>query len=41
MWRIREGMRNQGYDMTDWVGKTAYRLNYTPDADMYLPHQKW
>jgi len=23
--RIRADMRNQGYDMPDWVGKTSYQ----------------
>ena len=29
-------MRNQGYDMPDWIGKTSYWYNYTPDWDSYL-----
>jgi len=29
-------MRNQGYDLPDWVGKTLYRFDYTPDRDSYL-----
>ena len=41
MWRIRASMRNQGYDLPDWVGKTSYRCNYTPDGDSYLPYRRW
>jgi len=25
IWRIRADMRDQGYDLPDWVGKTSYR----------------
>ena len=25
MWRIRADMRNQGYNLPDWVGKTSYQ----------------
>jgi len=28
MWRIQADMRNQGYDLPDWVGKTSYRCYY-------------
>ena len=31
MWRIRANMRNQGYDLPDWVGKTSYWCDYMPD----------
>ena len=31
MWRIRADMRNQGYDLPDWVGKTLYWCYYTLD----------
>ena len=41
IWRIRANMRNQGYDLPDWVGKTWYRLNDTPDQDSYLPYRGW
>jgi len=41
MWRIRAGLRNQGYDLPDWVGKTSYLGNYTPDRDLYLPNRRW
>jgi len=34
-------MRNQGYDLPDWVGKTSYRCDYTPDRDSYLPYRGW
>jgi len=34
-------MRNQGYDLPDWVGKTSYRCYYTPDRDSYLPYRGW
>ena len=37
MWRIQADMRNQGYDLPDWVGKITYQCNYTPDRDSYLP----
>jgi len=33
MWRIQGDMGNQGYDLPDWVGKTSYQSNYTPDRD--------
>ena len=36
MRRIRADMRNRGYDLPDWVPKTSYRCNYTPDRDSYL-----
>jgi fructosamine-3-kinase len=36
MWRIRADMRNQGYDLPNWVGKTMNRCNNTPDWDLYL-----
>jgi hypothetical protein len=32
-------MRNQGYDLPDWVGKTSYRCYYPPDRDSYLLYQ--
>jgi len=41
MWWIRADMRNQGFDLPDWVGKTSYRGNYTPDRDSYLPYRGW
>jgi len=41
MWRIRADIRNQGYNLPDWVGKTSYRCNYTPDRDSYLPYRGW
>jgi len=25
IWRIRADMRNQGYNLPDWVGKTSYQ----------------
>ena len=36
MWRIRADMRNQGYDLPDWVGKTSYWCYYVLDRDLYL-----
>ena len=30
-------MRNQGYNLPDWVGKTSNRCDYMPDRDPYLP----
>jgi len=41
MWRIQADMRNQGYDLPDWVGKTSYQCNYTPHWDLYLPYRGW
>jgi len=41
MWRIQADMRNQGYDLPDWVGKTSYRCYYRPDQDSYLLYQGW
>jgi len=32
-----EDTRNQGYNLPDWVGKTSYWYDYTPDRDSYLP----
>jgi hypothetical protein len=40
-WRIRADMRNPRYDLPDWVGKTSYRCNYSPDRESYLPYQGW
>jgi len=34
-------MRNQGYDLPDWVGQTLYKWNYMPDWDSYLLHRGW
>jgi hypothetical protein len=39
--RIRADMRNPGYDLPDWVGKTSYRYIYTADRDSYLPYRGW
>jgi len=39
MWRIREDMRNQGYDLPDWVRKTSYRCNYTAYRESYQPYR--
>jgi len=39
IWRIRADMRNQGYNMPGWVGKTSYQCNSTPDRDLYLPYR--
>jgi hypothetical protein len=33
MCRIHADMRNQGYDLPDWVGNTSYQYNYTLDQD--------
>jgi len=41
LWRIRADMRNQGYDLPDWVGKTLYRCIDTADRDSYLPYPGW
>jgi len=41
IWRIRAEMRNQGYDLPDWVWKTSYRCNYSLDRDSYLPYRGW
>jgi hypothetical protein len=34
-------MRNQGYDLLDWVVKASYRCNYTLDRDSYLLYRGW
>jgi len=39
IWRIRADMRNLGYDLPDWVGKTTYRCYYTADEDSYLAYR--
>jgi len=41
IWRIRADMRNLGYDLPDWVGKTSCRCEFAPDQDLYLPYQGW
>jgi len=41
MWRIRVVVRNQGYKLPDWVGKTSYRCNYMPDRDSCMPYWGW
>jgi len=41
MWRIQVDMRNQGYDLPDWVGKTSYQCNCMPDRDSYLLYRGW
>jgi len=33
IWRIQADMRNQGYDLPDWVGKTSNRCEFVPDRD--------
>ena len=33
------GYEKQGYDLPDWVEKTTYQGNYTPDWDSYLPYR--
>jgi hypothetical protein len=38
MLRIGEDMRNQGYDLLDWVVKTSYQGHFTPDWESYLPY---
>ena len=34
IWRIRADMRNQEYNLPDWVGKTSYQCDYTSDRDL-------
>jgi len=41
IWRIRADMRNDGYDLPDWVGKTSYQCYFAPDRDWYLPYRGW
>jgi len=41
LWRIRADMRNQGYDLPDWVGKTLYRCIYTADRGSYQLYRGW
>jgi hypothetical protein len=38
MWKIRADVRNQAYTLPDWVEKTAYEWDDTPDQDSYLPY---
>ena len=33
MWRIQADIRNQGYDLPDWVGETSYQCGSMPDWD--------
>jgi hypothetical protein len=33
------GMKNQGYDLPDRVGKTTYRCNYKLHWNLYLPYR--
>ena len=39
MWRIREDMRNQGYDLPNRVGKTSDQCNYTPYWESFKPYR--
>ena len=39
IWRIRADMKNQGYDLPDWVAKTSYWCSYAPDRESYLPYR--
>ena len=32
-------MRNQRYNLLNWVGKNSYVVYYTPDQDSYLPYR--
>jgi len=41
IWRIRADMRNQGYDLPDWVRKTSYRCLFVPDRNVNLPYRGW
>jgi len=41
MQRIQADLRNQGYDMSDWVGKTLYHCYDMPDQDLILPDGGW
>jgi len=41
IWRIGAAMRNQGYDLPDWVEKTSYWCYDPPDRDSYLPFRGW
>ena len=41
MWRIRADMRNQGYELPDWVGKILCECDYPPDRESYLPYGGW
>jgi len=34
MLTIRADMRNQVYNLPDWVGKTSYQCDYTSDRDL-------
>jgi hypothetical protein len=39
IWKIHAAMRNQEYNLPDWVSKTSYGCYYLPDQDMYLPYR--
>jgi len=39
--RIRADLRNQGYDLPDWVYKTSDHCYYPPNGDWYLPYRGW
>jgi len=41
IWRIQADMRNQGYDLPDWVEKTSYRCYFALDWDSYLLYRGW
>jgi len=41
MGRIQANMRNQGYNLANWVGKTSDWCNNMPDRDSYLLYQGW
>jgi len=41
IWRIQAAMRNQEYDLSDWVRKTSYRCYYPLDRDSYLHYRGW
>jgi len=41
IWRIRADMRNPGYDLPEWVGKTSYQSYYMLDRISYLLFWVW
>jgi len=41
MRRVCALMRNQWYDLPDWVEMTSCQWNYTPDQNSSLPYRGW
>jgi hypothetical protein len=41
IWRTYADMRNQEYDMSDWIWITFYKLSHPPDWESYLSYPEW